>query len=255
MHDKGIFLVPTDYPAEFYATALGTAATPEERASRLAAAKPFVARSADRLTRAIKGGVRIAYGSDEYYNAPGRTRGQSSLLTLQAYQEAGMAPIDVIRAATINAADLLGSRRSSRGDRRRKARRHHRRRRRSADRCEGLSACAFRDEGRQGHSQRRHRASMILGGLAALLLACAGQGAASVPSRRSTASTLYPTPDLGGVSGEIALLPARSPFGVAVTVDGRPRHHLVATIRGLPDPKSLGPFTCLRRLGVHAFAR
>jgi imidazolonepropionase-like amidohydrolase len=108
MHDKGIFLVPTDYPAEFYATALGTAATPEERASRLAAAKPFVARSADRLTRAIKGGVRIAYGSDEYYNAPGRTRGQSSLLTLQAYQEAGMAPIDIIRAATMNAADLLG---------------------------------------------------------------------------------------------------------------------------------------------------
>jgi imidazolonepropionase-like amidohydrolase len=108
MHDKGIFLVPTDYPAEFYAFALGTSATAEERASRLAAAKPFVARSADRLTRAIKGGVRIAYGSDEYYNAPGRTRGQSSLFTLQAYQEAGMAPIDIIRAATINAADLLG---------------------------------------------------------------------------------------------------------------------------------------------------
>jgi imidazolonepropionase-like amidohydrolase len=108
MHEKGIFLVPTDYPAEFYATALGTAATPEERASRLAAAKPFVTRSADRLTRAIKGGVKIAYGSDEYYDAPGKTRGQSSLLTLQAYQEAGMPMLEVIRAATINAAELLG---------------------------------------------------------------------------------------------------------------------------------------------------
>ena len=108
MHDKGIFLVPTDYPAEFYATALGAATTPEERAARIAAAKPFVTRSADRLTRAIKGGVRIAFGSDEYYNAPGQTRGHSSLLALQAYQEAGMSPLEVIRAATMNAADLLG---------------------------------------------------------------------------------------------------------------------------------------------------
>jgi FtsP/CotA-like multicopper oxidase with cupredoxin domain len=33
-----------------------------------------------------------------------------------------------------------------------------------------------------------------------------------------------------------------SPFGVAVTVDGRPRYHLVADIAGLPDPHSLGPY-------------
>ena len=105
---RASFSCPPTIRREFYATALGAAVTPEERASRLAAAKPFVTRSADRLTRAIKGGVRIAYGSDEYYNAPGKTRGQSSLLTLQAYQEAGMSPIDVIRAATLNAADLLG---------------------------------------------------------------------------------------------------------------------------------------------------
>jgi imidazolonepropionase-like amidohydrolase len=52
--------------------------------------------------------VKIAYGSDEYYDAPGKTRGQSSLLTLQAYQEAGMPMLEVIRAATINAAELLG---------------------------------------------------------------------------------------------------------------------------------------------------
>ena len=74
----------------------------------MAAAQPFVARSADRLRRALRAGVRIAYGSDEYYNAPGRSRGQSSLLTLQAYQEAGMSPLEVLRAATLNSADLLG---------------------------------------------------------------------------------------------------------------------------------------------------
>lgn len=108
MKEKSIILVPTDYPAEFYVDALGGTLTPEERKNRMAAAQPFVARSGDRLMRAFKAGVRIAYGSDEYYDAPGRTRGQSSLLTLQAYQEAGMSPLDVLRAATLNSADLLG---------------------------------------------------------------------------------------------------------------------------------------------------
>ena len=108
MHEKGIFLVPTDYPAQFYVDALGGMVTAEQRTQRMAAAQPFVTRSADRLRRAMKAGVRIAYGSDEYYNAPGRTRGQSSLLTLQAYQEAGMLPLEVLRAATLNSADLLG---------------------------------------------------------------------------------------------------------------------------------------------------
>lgn len=108
MKDKGIFLVPTDYPAQFYVDALGGMVTPEQRTQRMAAAQPFVARSADRLRRAMRAGVRVAYGSDEYYNAPGRSRGQSSLLTLQAYQEAGMTPIEVLRAATLNSADLLG---------------------------------------------------------------------------------------------------------------------------------------------------
>jgi imidazolonepropionase-like amidohydrolase len=105
---EGIFLVPTDYPAEFYVDALGGSATPEERAARMSGAQAFVTRSADRLMRAVRAGVKIAFGSDEYYNAPGKTRGQSSLLALQAYQNAGMKPIDVIRAATMNSADLLG---------------------------------------------------------------------------------------------------------------------------------------------------
>lgn len=108
MHDKGIFLVPTDYPASFYVDALGGASTPEERQARLAAAQPFVAHSSERMMRAAKMGVRIAYGPDEYDDAPGKTRGQLSLLTLQAYQEAGMPPLEAIRAATLNAADLAG---------------------------------------------------------------------------------------------------------------------------------------------------
>jgi len=108
MKEKGIFLVPTDYPAQFYVDALGGTVTPEERTQRMAGAQSFVTRSADRLRRATQGGVRIAYGSDEYYNTPGKTRGQASLLTLEAYQADGLSPLEVLRTATVNAADLLG---------------------------------------------------------------------------------------------------------------------------------------------------
>ena len=54
--------------------------------------------------------------------------------------------------------------------------------------------------------------------------------------------TLFPTPDLTA-SGTIALKPVASPFGIAVRADGRPRYHLVADIAGLPDPRSLGPYS------------
>lgn len=108
MAKKGIFLVATDYPAEFYVDGLGGPLPPDQRAQRLRGAEAFAKANAERLMRATRMGVRVAFGSDEYYDAPGYTRGQASLLTLQAYQEAGMSPLDVLRAATINSADLLG---------------------------------------------------------------------------------------------------------------------------------------------------
>lgn len=52
--------------------------------------------------------------------------------------------------------------------------------------------------------------------------------------------TLVPVPDLPRAAGTIALLPAPSPFGVAVRADGRPRYRLVGAISGLPDPRTLG---------------
>jgi imidazolonepropionase-like amidohydrolase len=108
MAEKGIYLVATDYPGSFYADALGGAMTEAEHARALAGGQRFAKSNAERLMRARAMGVKIAFGSDEYYDVPGMTRGEASLLTLQAYQEAGMPTIDVLRAATINAADLLG---------------------------------------------------------------------------------------------------------------------------------------------------
>lgn len=109
MARKNIFLVPTDYPAEDYLIIGGDAAmTPEQRRQAEQGARGFAEASRTRTQRAIKAGVRIAFGSDEYYQFPNSTRGQSSLHTLRAYASAGMSPLDVIRTATMNAAELLG---------------------------------------------------------------------------------------------------------------------------------------------------
>ncbi len=54
--------------------------------------------------------------------------------------------------------------------------------------------------------------------------------------------SLVAVPDLPSASGVITLPQARSPFGVAVTADGRPRRRLIAHVSGLPLPRRLGAF-------------
>ena len=67
MAEKKIFLVPTDYPAESYSLLGPIALTPEQKKQEDAQNKAFANSNRERLTRAIKAGVRIAAGSDEYY--------------------------------------------------------------------------------------------------------------------------------------------------------------------------------------------
>jgi imidazolonepropionase-like amidohydrolase len=57
-------------------------------------------------------GVPISAGSDSYYAEPGQTRGQTSKLMFRAYAESGMSPLEIIRAATINNADLFAGERA-----------------------------------------------------------------------------------------------------------------------------------------------
>jgi imidazolonepropionase-like amidohydrolase len=110
MAAKKIFLVPTDGTAEAFLDMNfdGRHPTTDERQRFEEQVTPFVAASRDRLRRAIRAGVRIAAGSDMYISWPGRTRGQASLGMLQAYSDAGMTPAEIIQAATINGAELLG---------------------------------------------------------------------------------------------------------------------------------------------------
>jgi len=56
----------------------------------------------------MKAGVKIAFGTDMWHEFPGMKRGAASLLTLEAYRDAGMPPLQIVQTATVNAADLLG---------------------------------------------------------------------------------------------------------------------------------------------------
>jgi imidazolonepropionase-like amidohydrolase len=62
------------------------------------------------VPRVLKSGVKFAAGSDVCWFYPGKTRGQASAATLVNLRTAGMPPLDVIRAITVNAAEMLGGR-------------------------------------------------------------------------------------------------------------------------------------------------
>lgn len=114
MAEKKIFLVPTDYPAEFYLSLYNfNSDTPAEQVKQITdGTNQFVKANSERLARAVKFGVRIAAGSDEYYQVKGKTRGQASLLMFRAYLASGMSPLEIIRAATVNNAELLAGERA-----------------------------------------------------------------------------------------------------------------------------------------------
>ena len=110
MAEKHIFLVPTDGTEQTYIdmTFGGRQPSAEDRARVAAQIKPYVTGNQDRLRRARALGVPIAAGSDMYLTMPGKNRGQASLLMLEAYAAEGMSPLEIIHAATSNAAELLG---------------------------------------------------------------------------------------------------------------------------------------------------
>jgi len=112
MAEKHIYLVPTDGTLQtFEEMTLGTRQPSAEEQSKLEKEfLPFVEQEQERLKRAKKMGVPIAAGSDMYLKMPGKNRGQASLLVYEAYAQAGMTSMEIIHAATGNAAELLGMR-------------------------------------------------------------------------------------------------------------------------------------------------
>jgi imidazolonepropionase-like amidohydrolase len=110
MSERGIFLVLNLYtsPALHQIFSAELQRSPQDKADFEAFLKDIAEQSPRRLQRAMSSGVKIVAGSDMVFIYPGKTRGQASLIVLNALQEYGMPPIEIIRSATINAAELLG---------------------------------------------------------------------------------------------------------------------------------------------------
>src|SRR5438477_12953087 len=60
------------------------------------------------LNGVMKSGVKFAMGSDMCWFYPGKTRGEASTAAFVNLRAAGMPALDVIRAITSNAAEMLG---------------------------------------------------------------------------------------------------------------------------------------------------
>lgn len=60
------------------------------------------------IQRAFKSGVKFAAGSDMCWHYPGKTRGEASATMFSALRAVGMPSLDIIRAVTANAAEMLG---------------------------------------------------------------------------------------------------------------------------------------------------
>ncbi len=62
----------------------------------------------DRLKRAYKIGVTMAYGTDTFFEAPNHTRGTLAISYIDSFVEAGIPAKDILKIMTTNAAKLVG---------------------------------------------------------------------------------------------------------------------------------------------------
>ena len=95
---NGVVLVGTDFTEK---TAGYLGAGPEF-------AKAFHALFLERLKRAYRVGVTMAFGTDAFFDVPGETRGTIALMYLDSYAEANIPAPYVLKMMTTNAARLLG---------------------------------------------------------------------------------------------------------------------------------------------------
>jgi imidazolonepropionase-like amidohydrolase len=100
MKEKGTFLVGTDFPVSHLA---GLSPSNDLLDDSAVLAKKII----DRLRRANRIGVRMAFGSDTVTEMPGKTRADMMLDYLAVWREAGVPPAEILKSMTANPAALL----------------------------------------------------------------------------------------------------------------------------------------------------
>jgi len=111
MRDKGIFLdlTPTFWGGFFTKiTEPSIVMSPAMKSDLAASDERRRQRVASFTQRILKSGVKFAAGSDMCWFYPGKTRGQASTTMFAALHDAGLPPLDILRAVTTNAAEMLG---------------------------------------------------------------------------------------------------------------------------------------------------
>jgi imidazolonepropionase-like amidohydrolase len=100
MKTKGVFLVGTDFPRahlDIIGTSGGIFPPPDVLAPKIV----------DRLKRARRVGVRLVFGTDTVADMPGRTRADMMFDYLAVWRSAEIPPMDILKAMTSEAAELL----------------------------------------------------------------------------------------------------------------------------------------------------
>ena len=99
--ETGAYLVPTIHAGKYVAgKAEEPGFYPEAIRAKAEAVGPLIQ---DAFGRAYKGGVKIAFGTDVGVGEHG-----TNALEFVYMHEAGMTPVDCLKSATVNAADLIG---------------------------------------------------------------------------------------------------------------------------------------------------
>lgn len=98
MKEKGTVLVGTDFPEE-HLKAFGY--------DPIIEGKTMGQHIVDRLRRAYKIGVKMAFGTDIVVELPGKTRADMTFDYLDVWLAAGIPPAHILKCMTVNAAELL----------------------------------------------------------------------------------------------------------------------------------------------------
>jgi imidazolonepropionase-like amidohydrolase len=95
MKEKGTFLAGTDFPSAHLEWA-------EYKNAKVRAANIL-----NRLARANKIGVKLAFSTDAVFEIPGKTRADLTWDYLAVWRDAGVPPAEILKAMTTNCAELL----------------------------------------------------------------------------------------------------------------------------------------------------
>jgi len=98
MKEKGVVLVGTDFPEEHLI---------RMNYNTIANGQTLGQRIVDRLRRAHRIGVKMAFGTDVFLDLPEKTRAELMLDYLDVWTAAGIPPADILKCMTTNAAELF----------------------------------------------------------------------------------------------------------------------------------------------------